>query len=89
MRTIREVLRLNWQCGLSNRDIAASCHIGPTAARGYVHRAKQAGLSWPLPETLQDAQLEAMLFPPHKSAPTTIDRYPTGARFTSSSSAKA
>jgi transposase len=64
MRTIREVLRLKWQCGLSNRDIAASCRIGPTAVRGYISRAKQAGLSWPLPETLQDAQLQERLFPP-------------------------
>jgi len=64
VRTIREVLRLKWQVGLSDRDIAASCHIGATAVRGYVHRARQAGLAWPLPETLQDAQLEALLFPP-------------------------
>jgi transposase len=64
MRTIREVLRLKWQCGLSDRDIAASCHIGATAARGYIHRAKRAGLAWPLPEELQDEQLEQMLFPP-------------------------
>jgi transposase len=64
MRTIREVLRLKWQCGLSDRDIAASCHISATAVRGYVHRAKRAGLTWPLPEALQDEQLEHRLFPP-------------------------
>lgn len=64
MRTIREVLRLKWQCGLSNRDIAASCRICETAVRGYLSRARQAGLSWPLPDTLTDAQLEARLFPP-------------------------
>ena len=64
MRTIREVLRLKWQCGLPYNDIAASCHISPTAARGYVHRAKQAGLAWPLPDDLQDSQLEQRLFPP-------------------------
>jgi transposase len=66
MRTIREVLRLKWQCGLSNRDIAASCRICETAVRGYLYRAKLAGLRWPLPETLGDAQLEALLFPPQK-----------------------
>lgn len=65
MRTIREVLRLKWQCGLSNRDIAASCRICETAVRGYLSRAKQAGLSWPLPETLGDAPLETLLFPMH------------------------
>jgi transposase len=65
MRTIREVLRLKSQCGLSNRDIAASCRICETAVRGYLSRAKLAGLSWPLPETLTDAQLETLLFPRH------------------------
>jgi transposase len=69
MRTIREVLRLKWQCGLSDRDIAASCRISATAARGYLRRANNAGLSWPLPDALQDEQLEPMLFaPPHKIA---------------------
>lgn len=63
MRTIREVLRLKWHFGLSELDISASCHISTTAVRGYVRRAKEAGLSWPLPEDLQDAQLEPLLFP--------------------------
>ena len=69
MRTIREVLRLKWQCGLPDRDIAASCRIGSTAVRGYVRRAKLAGLSWPLPDTLQDPALEQMLFPPSPRLP--------------------
>ena len=69
MRTIREVLRLKWQCGLSDRDIAASCRICATAVRGYVRRAREAGLEWPLPEALQDAQLEPLLFPPPQSIP--------------------
>ena len=64
MRTIREVLRLKWQCGLSNDDIAASCRIGETTVREYLRRAKLAGLTWPLPDTLQDAALNQMLFPP-------------------------
>lgn len=63
MRTIREVLRLKWQTGLSNRDIATSCKISATAVRGYVARAIKAGLSWPLRDDLQDAQLEPLLFP--------------------------
>jgi transposase len=63
VRTIREVLRLRWQLGLSEHQIASSCHISTTAVRSYVQRAKEAGLSWPLPEDLQDAQLEQRLFP--------------------------
>jgi len=35
----------------------------------YVERAEQAGLSWPLPDTLTDAELEQLLFPTlHKSS---------------------
>jgi hypothetical protein len=64
VRTIREVLRLRWQSGLSEREISASCHISATAVRSYLQRAEDAGLSWPLPADLQDAQLEQRLFPP-------------------------
>jgi transposase len=73
MRTIREVLRLKWQCGLSNEDIAASCHVGETTVREYLRRAKLAGLTWPLPDTLQDAALNQMLFPP-PAVVATVDR---------------
>src|SRR5580693_1399115 len=64
VRTIREVLRLRWQLGLSEHQIGISCHISRTAVRSYLQRAKEAGLSWPLSEELQDAQLEQRLFPP-------------------------
>ena len=67
MRKIREVLRLRIEGGLSHRAIAQSCGIGCTAARGYLLRAKEAGLSWPLPAELDDAALEALLFPPQPS----------------------
>jgi transposase len=30
----------------------------------YLSRARRAGLTWPLPDGLDDAQLEALLFPP-------------------------
>jgi len=63
MRRIRDVLRLK-AGGLSKRQIAASVGIGPTAAGDYLRRATQAGLAWPLPEGLDDATLEARLFPP-------------------------
>jgi len=34
------------------------------AVHGYLARARRAGLDWPLPEGLDDAQLEALLYPP-------------------------
>lgn len=68
MRKIREVLRLRLQCGLSKREIAASCQIGLGTVYEYVRRARDAGLTWPLPEGLDDAELECRLFPPPKPA---------------------
>lgn len=63
MRKIREVLRLKWACGLSNRQIAKTRSMGRTAVGEYLRRARAAGLSWPLAEELDDAELEKRLFP--------------------------
>ncbi len=69
MRKIKEVLRLKWANDLSDRKIAQSCNISRPAVANYVERAEQAGLSWPLPDTLTDAELERLLFPAlHKSS---------------------
>jgi hypothetical protein len=62
MRKIRDVLRLS-AAGLSKRQIAASLGIGPTAAGACLRRAREAGISWPLPDDLGDAALECRLYP--------------------------
>jgi transposase len=62
MRKIREVLRLKWALGIDERQIAQSCRISRSTIWEYIRRAKEAGLSWPLPADLDDAALEAMLF---------------------------
>ncbi len=64
MRKIKEVLRLRYEHGQSHRAIATSCNIGITTARDIILRAKGAGLSWPLPEELDDGALEGLLYPP-------------------------
>jgi transposase len=64
MRKIREILRLKFECGLSQRDIAKSCSIGRSTVGEYLIRASAAGLSWPLPDGVDDAALERLLFPP-------------------------
>jgi len=38
--------------------------MGAATVADYLVRARQAGLAWPLPEALDDASLEARLFPP-------------------------
>lgn len=63
MRQIRDVLRLKWECGFSDRKTAMSCGLSRPAVVEYVKRATAAGLSWPLPAELTDALLEAQLFP--------------------------
>lgn len=64
MRKIKEVLRLKWECGLSDRRIAHSCSIGKTTVGEYLRRAKEAGLDWPLPEGIDEVELDRRLFPP-------------------------
>jgi len=62
MRKVREVLRLHFGAGLSARKVARSCKIARSTVGEYIQRAQNAGLSWPLPEGMDDAQLEAALF---------------------------
>jgi transposase len=62
MRTIREVLRLKFECKLTNRNIAKSLSIARSTVGDYVRRAEAAGLSWPLPDDLDDSRLEQILF---------------------------
>lgn len=63
MRQVYEVLRLKWATGLSARQIAHSLGLSRPTVANYVRRAQEAGLSWPLPPGLDEAALEARLFP--------------------------
>jgi transposase len=64
MRQIREVLRLRYASKLPQRAIAKSLGLSQGAVSGYLSRARAAGVVWPLPDDVDDVQLEAMLFPP-------------------------
>src|SRR5438094_268104 len=63
MRQIREVLRLRFASKLPQRAIAKSLGLSQGAVSGYLSRARAASVVWPLPEDLDDARLEALLFP--------------------------
>ena len=63
MRRIRDLLRLKFSQGLSDRAVATSLGISKGSVGGYLRRARAAGLSWPLPEGLDDDDLELLLFP--------------------------
>ena len=63
MRKIVEVLRLRFESNLSFDRIAAATRISKGAVTKYVTRAQAAGIVWPLPASVDEAQLEALLFP--------------------------
>lgn len=68
MRRIRDVLRLKYEQGLSERAIASALGISNGVVNGYLKRARFAGLTWPVPLTLDDDSLELLLFPAPKPA---------------------
>jgi transposase len=73
MRKIKEVLRLRFELGLGQRQIARSCGMGLGTVHEYLERAVAAGIGWPLPESLSEEELEAKLFG-NQSVPATVVR---------------
>ena len=63
MRKIREILRLYHELKLGKKQIAKICSMSPSTVVEYIRKADTAGVSWPLPEDLDDTALEALLFP--------------------------
>ena len=63
MCKIREALRLHYDAGLGVRAISRSLKASPSTVREYLVRAKLQGLTWPLPESLDDAALLQRLYP--------------------------
>jgi transposase len=62
MRRLRDILRLKYDSGLAHRAIAQACTVGLGTVSSVLARATAAGLTWPLPDGLDDAALEARLF---------------------------
>jgi hypothetical protein len=59
MRKIEDVLRLHAQ-GFSTRRMSLATGVGKTTVIEYLRRARAAGVSWPLPEGLDEATLERL-----------------------------
>jgi transposase len=64
MRRVREILRLKYACGASDRAIAVAIGVARSTVRLCLDRVAAAGLNWPLPVTLSEPGLEALLFTP-------------------------
>jgi len=62
MRKLQEILRLK-ESGISNRNIASSINISPSTVSLILSRAEAAGLTWPLPENMDETSLKEILYP--------------------------
>lgn len=76
MRKIREVLRLRYDLGLLQHEIARSCSISQPSVNRYLQRASACGLSWPLPEDCDDRRLNQLLFPAVPEGRSPAERKP-------------
>ena len=63
MRQLSEILRLKHQAGLSHARIAAALDLSKGVVNKYVSLARAKGVEWPLPEGMDEAALERLLFP--------------------------
>jgi transposase len=70
MRKTREILRLRYELGLGKRQIARSCRIPHSSVINTLRRAEAAEVGWPLPEELDDEELERRLFGEPRRRPT-------------------
>jgi transposase len=68
VRKIKEILRLKYQAGLSNRAIAGACKVSNSTVGEYLRRAEAAGISWPLGE-IGEETLYGKLFPEKEVRP--------------------
>jgi len=75
MRKIKEVLRLKYDCGISEREISRSCQVSRSTVADYIRRTAAAGLNWSEASALTQTQLEERLFPT-EHIPSSVKRPP-------------
>lgn len=63
MKKIIEVLRLKYAARLSHEKIARACGLSKGTVNNYVSATHAQGITWPLPDGIDEARLEALLFP--------------------------
>lgn len=63
MRKTKEILRLSYQADLSQRHIAQALNLSLGTVSNYLRRAKQAGITWPLPDNIDERTLGRLMFP--------------------------
>jgi len=63
MRQLSDILRLRHQGGVSQARIAAALGLSKGVVNKYLSLARAQGVGWPLPEGMDEAALERLLFP--------------------------
>jgi hypothetical protein len=61
MTKYREIIRLT-SLGFSQRNIMASCGVAQKTVVKVQKRAKELNISWPLDESMTDAELQKLMF---------------------------
>src|SRR3954451_6808737 len=64
MRKVREGLRMRHALGVSVRRIAVTVGVSRSTIGEYLRRAAVVGITWPVPEGMDDSELERRLFTP-------------------------
>jgi transposase len=70
MRKIKEILRLHYDVGLRQDQMARSCQIGQATVHRYLERFAATGVNWPLSADWDHARLEQLLFGNRRGRPT-------------------
>ena len=63
VRMIREILRLHSECGYSDRKVSLICGKSRPTVKAIYSAVERAGYSWPLPDELDDVDLERIVYP--------------------------
>jgi len=73
MSQFKEVLRLHHEAKLAYSRIARACGLSKGAVSKYLSLAKAQGIGWPLPEDMDEAQLERRLYADKKRSSRLVE----------------
>lgn len=73
MTKYREILRLR-SLGLSQNDIASSCHVSKKTVNMVLKLAQEHNFRWPPEESLTDREIDKIIHPDGNTAKKTTDR---------------
>jgi transposase len=76
MKKIKEVMRLKYEAGLSNRAVASACRVSNSTVGEYLKRAEAVGLSWPVAAALGEMELWYRLYPERPLRIQPVPRHP-------------